>query len=115
MPGPFPYTTPAPDCVSTFSSWTAWVLGSTEALGPAFDLVLANLPFQMQVAKGPEVARLSRSSIILSGFKDVQEKEVTENYTSWGWRLERRLTRDLWELEVPAEKSYTWVGLYFVI
>jgi ribosomal protein L11 methyltransferase len=97
------------------TSQAVWVQGSTEALGPAFDLVLANLPFQMQLAKGPELARLSRKGIILSGFKDIQEKEVTENYRSCGWRLERRLTRDLWELEVPFEKSYTWTGLYFVI
>jgi ribosomal protein L11 methyltransferase len=47
----------------------AWMQGSTEALGPAFDLVLANLPFQMQLAKGLEPALLSRKGIILSGFK----------------------------------------------
>jgi ribosomal protein L11 methylase PrmA len=92
----------------------AWVEGSTEALGSSFDLVMANLPFQMQLAKSAELVRLSRRAIILSGFKDTQEREVTEYYRSCGWQMQHRLIRDLWEVEVPAEKSYTWVGLYFI-
>ena len=95
----------------------AWVQGSTEALGSCFDLVVANLPFQIHLAKREELVRLSsqRGGILLSGFKDTQEREVAESYSSCGWRVQRRLTRDFWELEGPAEKSYTWVGLYFVI
>jgi ribosomal protein L11 methyltransferase len=94
---------------------TAWVQGSTEALRPPFHLVVANLPFAVQVAKIAGLIRLShrRGGIILSGFRDTQEREIIDRYISCGWRLQRRLTRDQWELEVPAEKSYTWVGLYF--
>jgi SAM-dependent methyltransferase len=50
----------------------AWMQGSTEALGSSFDLVVANLPFQMQLAKSAELVRLSRRGIILSGFKDTE-------------------------------------------
>jgi ribosomal protein L11 methyltransferase len=93
-----------------------WLRGSTEALQPAFHLIAANLPFSVQMAKRPELRRLvhPRGGLILSGFRDTREQELTEYYQSRGWRLQRRLTRDLWELELPEEKSYTWVGLYFV-
>jgi ribosomal protein L11 methyltransferase len=93
-----------------------WVQGSTEALRPAFQLITANVPFPVQVAKQGELLRLvhRRGGLILSGFRDTQEKEIVDYYGSHGWRLQRRLTRDQWELEVPAERSYTWVGLYFI-
>jgi ribosomal protein L11 methylase PrmA len=95
----------------------AWVQGSTEALGSPFDLVVANLPFQIQLAKSEELVRLSnqKGGIILSGFKDTQEREITQRYLSCGWRLRRRITKDLWEMELPADKSFTWTGLYFMI
>jgi ribosomal protein L11 methyltransferase len=99
--------------------WAAqvcWLQGSTEALRPGFHLIVANLPFQVQLAKQEELLRLSQrpGGIIVSGFRDTREKEIADYYLAQGWRLQRRLTRDLWELEVPADKSYTWVGLYFV-
>ncbi len=36
----------------------AWLQGSTEALGSTFDLVMANLPFQMQLAKSAELVQI---------------------------------------------------------
>jgi ribosomal protein L11 methylase PrmA len=95
----------------------AWIQGSTEALRPGFQLIVANLPYQVQLAKREELSRLvhPRGGLILSGFRDTWEKEIADYYLSLGWRLQRRLTRDLWELELPAEKSYTWVGLYFIV
>jgi ribosomal protein L11 methyltransferase len=94
----------------------AWVQGSTEALRPGFQLIAANLPYQVQLAKREELARLAQAGggLILAGFRDTREKEVANYYLSQGWRLERRVTRELWELELPEEKSYTWVGLYFL-
>jgi ribosomal protein L11 methyltransferase len=93
-----------------------WLQGSTEALKPAFHLIVANLPFPVQMAKREEFGRLvhPRGGLILSGFRDTWEKEIADYYLSQGWRLQRRLTRDLWELELPEDRSYTWVGLYFV-
>jgi ribosomal protein L11 methyltransferase len=93
-----------------------WLQGSTEALQPGFHLLTANLPYSIQMAKRSELVRLvhPRGSLILSGFRDTREREITDYYQSQGWRLQRRLTRDLWELELPEDKSYTWVGLYFI-
>jgi ribosomal protein L11 methyltransferase len=94
----------------------SWVQGSTEALRPAFHLIVANLPFSVQLAKQAELLRLAQrpGGLILSGFRDTLENQIADYYLSQGWRLQRRLTKDLWELELPADKSYTWVGLYFV-
>jgi ribosomal protein L11 methyltransferase len=88
--------------------------GSTEALRPAFHLIMANLPFPVQMVKKWELLRLvhPQGGLILSGFRDTQEKDIVDFYLSRGWRLHHRFTRDLWELELPAERSYTWVGLY---
>jgi ribosomal protein L11 methyltransferase len=86
--------------------------GSTECLRGPFDLVLANLRYPVQVAKAPELARLTAPSgtLILSGFRDVQEAELLAAYRDLGWTLSQRLTRDEWAIEVPPEKSYTWVA-----
>jgi len=88
------------------------VQGSTECLRGPFDLVLANLRYPVQVAKVPELARLTAPSgtLILSGFRDVQEAELLAGYRDLGWTLAQRLTRDEWAIEVPPEKSYTWVA-----
>lgn len=93
-----------------------WFQGSTEALKPGFQLIVANLPIQVQFAKQEELSRLAhpQGGIILAGFRDTSEEELAAYYLSHGWRLQHRLTRDLWELELPADKSFTWVGLYLV-
>ena len=64
------------------------------------------------MAKVAELARLAAPSgtLILSGFRDVQEAELLARYQDRGWTLAQRLTRDEWAIEVPPEKSYTWVA-----
>ena len=54
------------------------VQGSSECLQAAFALVVANLPFDVQVAKAPELSRLAApsGSLILSGFRDYQESPL---------------------------------------
>ena len=88
------------------------VQGSTECLRGPFDLVLANLRYPVQVAKVQELARLTAplGTLILSGFRDVQEPELLAGYRDLGWTLSQRLTQDEWAIEVPPEKSYTWVA-----
>ena len=90
-----------------------WVQGSTEAFRPAFHLVAANLPYQVQLAKQEEFQRLlhPRGCLIISGFRDTWEDAIAGFYLGQGWRVQRRLTYDRWEPELPQEKSYTWVGL----
>ncbi len=88
------------------------VRGSTEALRGPFGLMLANLPWAVQMDKVAEFTRLAAPDafLILSGFKDTQEEELRNGYEQAGWVLETRHTRDEWVIELPPEKSYTWVA-----
>lgn len=88
------------------------VRGSTECLRGTFDLILANLPWAVQMDKVTEFTRLAApdARLILSGFKDTQEEELRAGYAQAGWVLESRLTRDEWVIELPPEKSFTWVA-----
>jgi ribosomal protein L11 methyltransferase len=88
------------------------VQGSSECLRGTFDLVVANLPWAVQLELVAELERLAAPAgvLILSGFRDVQEAELLARHQALGWRLTRRLSRDEWAIEVPPEGSYTWVG-----
>jgi len=86
------------------------VQGSTECLRRSFEVLVANLPWPVQLAKVPELDRLASRSLVLSGFRDVQEPELLAYYQERGWRLMRRLSRDEWAIEVPPEGSFTWVA-----
>jgi ribosomal protein L11 methyltransferase len=88
------------------------VRGSTEALRGPFWLMVANLPWAVQMDKVAEFTRLAApgACLILSGFKDTQEADLLDPYQRSGWALEFRLTRDEWVIELPPEKSYTWVA-----
>jgi ribosomal protein L11 methyltransferase len=88
------------------------VQGSTESLRGPLAVTLANLPLAVQLAKVAELSRLAGPGgrLILSGFKDTQEGELLACYRDSGWSLGRRLLRDEWAIELPPEKSYTWVA-----
>lgn len=88
------------------------VRGSTECLKGSFEVILANLPFTVQMDKAAEFSRLLApdGALILSGFKDTQEPELWPLYEARGWSLNRRLFRDEWVPDLPPEKSYTWVA-----
>jgi len=88
------------------------VRGSTECLRAAFQVMLGNLPWEVQMDKVAEFTRLAApdAQMILSGFKDTQEEELLARYEQAGWVLENRRTRDEWVIELPPEKSYTWVA-----
>jgi ribosomal protein L11 methyltransferase len=88
------------------------VQGSTEALRGLFGMMVANLPWAVQMDKVAEFTRLAApgTRLILSGFKDTQEEDLRDAYQRSGWVLESRLTRDEWVIELPPEKSYTWVA-----
>jgi ribosomal protein L11 methyltransferase len=88
------------------------VRGSTESLRGPFGMMVANLPWGVQMDKVAEFARLAApdAQLILSGFKDTQEEELRARYEQTGWVLVSRLTRDEWVIELPPEKSYTWVA-----
>jgi ribosomal protein L11 methyltransferase len=88
------------------------VRGSTECLRGQFGLLLGNLPWAVQMDKVAEFTRLAApdARLILSGFKDTQEDDLRARYARAGWVLEHRRTRDEWVIELPPEKSYTWVA-----
>jgi len=88
------------------------VRGSTECLRGKFGMMLGNLPWAVQMDKVEEFTRLSApgSRLILSGFKDTQEDDLRARYEQAGWVLEHRRARDEWVIELPPEKSYTWVA-----
>ena len=54
------------------------IQGSSDCLRGSFDLVVANLPWEVQMDKVAELHRLTapRGRLILSGFRDNQEEAV---------------------------------------
>jgi ribosomal protein L11 methyltransferase len=88
------------------------VQGSTESLKGPFDLVAANLPWEVQMDKAPELDRLAAPSgrLLLSGLRDNQEELLLDNYRSLGRSLERRLTKPFFHPELPQDLSFTWVA-----
>ena len=88
------------------------IQGSTECLKTQFDLVMANLPWEVQMDKAAELDRLAapEGSLVLSGFRDHQEDPLRENYTRLGWSLNRRLVKYFWHPELPPDISFNWVA-----
>lgn len=88
------------------------VQGSTECLRGPFGVIVANLPWPVQAAKTAELDRLAvpAGTLILSGFRDVQEPELLASYQERGWSLKRRLSQEEWAIELPPDRSFTWVG-----
>lgn len=86
--------------------------GSTECLRGSFEVILANLPWTVQMEKVGELSRLGGPDgcLILAGFKDTQEEELRTFYQKEGWSLRQRRTREEFVLELPPEKSFTWVA-----
>jgi ribosomal protein L11 methyltransferase len=90
----------------------ALVRGSTECLRGPFDLVLANLPWGVQLEKIGELCRLAAPGgvLILAGFKDTQVEPLLTSYQERGWTVMAHRSRDAWAPEPPPELSYTWVA-----
>jgi ribosomal protein L11 methylase PrmA len=88
------------------------VQGSTECIQGSFDLVAANLPWEVQMDKVSELDRLAalQGRLILSGFRDNQENPLIESYQGLGWSLSQRLVKDFRHPELPPEISFTWVA-----
>jgi ribosomal protein L11 methylase PrmA len=97
---------------NSLSSAIRVIQGSTECLKGPFDLVVANLPWEVQMNKVSELDRLvsAKGRLILSGFRDNQENPLRESYLKLGWSLDRRLVKDFWHPELPPDISFTWVA-----
>jgi len=92
------------------------VQGSTECLRGPFDLILANLPWGVQLEKIGELCRLvaSDGALVLAGFKDTQVEPLLTGYRDQGWTILTHRSRDAWAPEPPPELSYTWVAWLLV-
>jgi len=88
------------------------VQGSSECLRSSFDLVVANLPWEVQLDKVLELDRLAgeQGRLILSGFRDHQETPLLEGYLKVGRALRRRLVKDFYHPELPVDMSFNWVA-----
>ncbi len=92
------------------------IQGSTECLRGPFDLVLANLPWGVQLEKIEELCRLAApdGALVLAGFKDTQVEPLLTSYQDQGWRVLTHCSREAWAPEPPPELSYTWVAWLLV-
>jgi ribosomal protein L11 methyltransferase len=88
------------------------VQGSTECVKVPVDLVVANLPWEVQMDKVPELDRLAAPNgrLILSGFRDNQEHLLLERYLKLGWSRQRRLVKYFYHPELPPDLSFNWVA-----
>ena len=86
--------------------------GSTECLRARFDVVVANLPWEVQRDKVLELDRLVAGSggLILSGFRANQETALLASYQKLGWSLNYRVAREFAHPELPPDISFTWVA-----
>ena len=88
------------------------VQGSTECVKVPFDLVVANLPWEVQMDKAPELHRLAgaKGRLILSGFRDHRENLLLKRYLKLGRSLQSRLVKDFSHPELPPQISFNWVA-----
>ena len=88
------------------------VQGSTACFKGPFDLVAANLPWEVQMDQVPELDRLAAPGgrLLLSGFRDHQEELLGESYRQRGWSLRRRLVKEFRHPELPPDLSFNWVA-----
>lgn len=88
------------------------VLGTASCLKGPFPMLAANLPFAVLAAEAHTLSRLAahEATMIVSGFRDVQEEELLARFRPGGWQLTIRRAMDDWPLVLPPEGSFTWVA-----
>jgi ribosomal protein L11 methyltransferase len=88
------------------------IQGSSECLQARFDLVVANLPWEVQMDKVSELHRLCTPGgrMILSGFRDNQEKDLLRCYRELGWTVSQRLVKYFTHPELPPNISFNWTA-----
>ncbi len=88
------------------------VQGTSACLAGSFEVIAANLPWAVQLAEAPTLMRLVApgGTLILSGFRDVQEAALAERYRVGGWEIVVRVTGDEWPHTLPPEGSFTWAA-----
>lgn len=89
------------------------VQGSGPSLKGSFDLVAANLPWEVQMDQVPELDRLAgpRGRLLLSGFRENREGLLLKRYRRRRRSLARRITRPFNHPDLPPDFSFTWVAV----
>lgn len=95
-----------------FDHALAVIQGSSDCLSRPFDLVVANLPWEVQQGKVTEFDRLAAPGgrLLLSGFRDNQEASLLASYRTLGWTLSHRHLKPFAHPELPPAYSFTWVA-----
>lgn len=88
------------------------VLGSSACLRGTFDLVVANLPIDVQHAQAPALHRLagSQGRLLLSGFREPDEPALLQFYQQQGWQLTGHTVKYFQHPELPATMNFNWVA-----
>jgi ribosomal protein L11 methyltransferase len=88
------------------------IRGSSNCLRSRFDLVMANLPWEIQMDQVAQLHRLAAPGgrLLLSGFRDNQEEQLLAHYQSVGLTLSRRLATCFTHPELPRHISFNWVA-----
>ncbi len=88
------------------------VRGSTEAVAGRFDLVLANLPMPILADNLAGLFQLcgEGSSLVLSGFQDVDKYLLEEKLGELELTAENWLSEDLTFFAIPPSGSFTWMA-----
>ena len=88
------------------------VQGGAECIKATFDLVLANLPWDVHLNQAPEFSHLAApaGALILSGFRDHRESVLMDGYQKLGWSLKMRGVKNFRHPELPAGLSFTWAA-----
>jgi ribosomal protein L11 methyltransferase len=87
--------------------------GSAESLSGTFDLVVANLPMPTLAEKLADLGRLVKSggSLALSGFQDLDKREVERILRHLSFQAIAWLNSDLSFCDPPPSGSYTWMAV----
>jgi ribosomal protein L11 methyltransferase len=88
------------------------IRGSSDCLRAHFHLVVANLPWEIQMDQTVQLHRLAAPAgrLLLSGFRDNQEEQLLTQYQSMGWTLNRRLATCFTHPELPPHISFNWAA-----
>lgn len=88
------------------------IQGSSHCLTGAFDLVVANLPNEVQHEQVEHLSDLAGSSgrLLLSGFRETDEPALLDHYHRRGWHLAKRAVKYFTHPELPPALNFNWVA-----
>ncbi|MGQ9920616.1 MAG: 50S ribosomal protein L11 methyltransferase [Desulfobacca sp.] len=87
------------------------IQGSSSCLTGSFDLVVANLPCEVQQEQVEYLCRLAAGGrLLLSGFRESDEGQLLAQYRQRGWQLSQRAVKYFSHPELPAYLNFNWVA-----